>query len=118
LFGVCKPKKTKYGSVGWNDCEEPPDKAWLKGAIGAPLLFVFLVIFHTMYMWTRKMHGTIPVYTSRVLKSLVASARKFYLLPPAEASNVQILYVVIFFALIRFLPDVIIRLTGTLGKNA
>ena len=118
LFGVCKPKKTKYGSVGWNDCEEPPDKSWLKGAIGAPLLFVFLVIFHTMYMWTRKMHGTIPVYTSRVLKSLVASARKFYLLPPAEASNVQILYVVIFFALIRFLPDVIIRLTGTLGKNA
>jgi hypothetical protein len=124
LFGLCNPYTTARGTKGWNMCDFPPDNSWMKGAVGAPLLFIFLVASNIMYMWTRKMHGSIPIYTRRVLTMAIDNARKLrvlgfrvYLLPPAEASNVQIMYMVVFICLLVFLPSVLQILFATPSLN-
>jgi len=107
LFGICRPFGTPLGTLHWNQCVFPADQSWIKGAIGAPLLFCFIICVHVLFMWTRRMHGSIPIYTKRFLDMIILKARKAYLLPPADASNTQILYVLIFICLGLFFPGII-----------
>ena len=106
LFGLCAPHNTEFGSLNWNECEYPPDRSWMKGAIGAPLLFFFIVFVHILFMWTRKMHGSIPIYGRRLVDVLLVKARHMYLMPPADASLTQIAYVIGFIFLLLMIPSI------------
>ena len=107
LFGVCLPHETEKGTLEWNQCEYTKDNSWIKGAVGAPLLFFFIVFTHILFMWCRKMHGSIVIYGTRVVQTLLMKARRMYLMPPHDASLEQLGYVIGFVLLILLVPDII-----------
>jgi hypothetical protein len=104
LYGLCNP--SNKGWV-WNQCKDPPDVSWIKSAVGAPLVLIFMIFMQILIMWSKKMHGNLPTYTRRVLGRVLSKARVLNLLPPAEASNMQIIYVVLLVLAGIFLPSII-----------
>lgn len=92
LFGTCEPQCIEGGCLQWNMCQLPPNRDWMKGAIGAPLLLIFLVSTHMFLMWARRFHGSGPAYLVLVTLTVGTKARKMKLLPPTTASNIQIVF--------------------------
>uniref|UniRef100_A0A7S0F1K6 PKD/REJ-like domain-containing protein n=1 Tax=Hanusia phi TaxID=3032 RepID=A0A7S0F1K6_9CRYP len=106
-YGYCEPLCIAGRCLLWNMCEFPPDRSWIRGAVGAPMLFVVIITFHLLFMWSRKMHGSLPIYILKTSKQLLADGRKLKLLPPETASNLQIFYLGVLVLLGAMIPSIV-----------
>lgn len=71
-------------------CRPPPDTSWKIGAVGGPLLLVTLLSLYTLTMWARRVHGTVPTYLARILRSASAASTKIPFMPIGGDNVVQL----------------------------
>jgi hypothetical protein len=91
----------------WNMCEQPPDMSWMTGAVGAPILLVAMVSFYFLFMWSRRYHGTLPMYAAKSGAGIFRSIRSFSL-SPQEGSRVgQVFYLACCVIIGALLPGVL-----------
>lgn len=96
LYGDCPPSCGGGYCMQWNMCVPPPDQSYLRGAIGAPVLFLAVLTVHFMIMWARQLYGTVPIYALKCFDSMIRGLRQRKLIPPETAKNTQLIFLYIF----------------------
>jgi hypothetical protein len=107
LYGICAPDCQAGYCMEWNMCTPPPDQSYLRGAIGAPSIFLLVLSIHFMIMWARQLYGTVPIYLLKVFESVIRGLRQRKIIPPESAKNTQLIFLYIFAILAVILPYLI-----------
>ena len=104
-IGDCPPKCAGGVCLAWNQCQSVPDQSWRIGAFGSPILFVCLIQFYFIFMWSRRHYGTFPLYVRKGFISFGAMTRKFSFAPQEHARMGQLMYLGIAVVLGIFVPS-------------